>query len=159
MYTSNLKILMLAAIAVISAMLLNSAFADNFAQHKIVNGMAIYLGVMPSEMILGHTKARTETEMHGGTPVDSNVFHITFSLFDVKTGERITGAKVKARVAGLGMTGTEKNMEPMLIAGTVSYGNYFKISGTDVYRIRLQIRMPGVAQTIEAEFDYQPARI
>jgi len=47
----------------------------------------------------------------------------------------------------------------MLIADVISYGNYFRMSNTDVYRIRVQIRLPGVAQTIEAVFEYSHSRI
>lgn len=143
----------------IVALFLTGAFAADVATHKVVNGVAIYLGVLPSEMILGHPHSHTEAEMHGGVPAGEHRYHVTVVLFDAATGKRITGAQVKARVSELGLSATEKKLEPMLIAGTISYGNYFTMSGTGIYRIQVQIRRPGVAQAIEAEFEYQHARI
>ena len=84
---------------------------------------------------------------------------MTVALFDAATGKRITGAQVSARVSELGLSGTEKKLEPMTIAGAISYGNYFRMSGTGIYRIRVQVRRPGMAQAIEAEFEYSHARI
>ncbi|HUX91072.1 MAG TPA: hypothetical protein VMV48_10345 [Gallionellaceae bacterium] len=159
MHTRILKTLLHTAIAGIAALLLGSALADDSGQHKIVNGVAIYLGVMPAEMILGHPKLHTEAKMHGGVPVGEHQRHVLVALFDAASGKRIVGAKVSARVYELNRTGTQKILEPMLIADTVSYGNYFNIpANNNPYRIRVLIELPGVAGVIETEFDYQRAR-
>lgn len=143
----------------IMALFLSGAFAADVTTHKVVNGVAIYLGVLPSEMVLGHPKSHTEAEMHGGIPAGEHRYHVTVALFDAVTGKRITGAQLKARVSEFGLSGIEKKLEPMTIAGAISYGNYFRMSGTGIYRIQVRIRRPGVAQAIEAEFEYQHARI
>ena len=49
-------------------------------------------------------------------------------------------------------------LEPMLIAGTVAYGNYFDLSGNGPYRIVVQIRRTGQPRVIEAEFVFKHAR-
>ena len=128
---------------------------DDSGQHKIVNGVAIYLGVMPSEMILGHAEA----EMHGGVPAGDHQYHVLVSLFDNATGKRITNAQVKANVYEIGLSGVQKKLEPMLTAGTISYGNYFNMAGANPYRILVQIRLPGSTGAIEAEFEYRHARV
>ena len=92
MQTRNLKILLHIAMAGIVALLLGSALADDSGQHKIVNGVAIYLGVMPAEMILGHPKLHTEAKMHGGVPVGEHQRHVLVTLFDAASGKRIVGA-------------------------------------------------------------------
>jgi len=47
----------------------------------------------------------------------------------------------------------------MLIASSVSYGNYFNMPTTsNPYRIQVRIELPGVVDVIEAQFDYQHAR-
>lgn len=143
----------------IMALFLTGAFAADVPTHKVVNGVAIYLGVLPSEMIMGHPHSHTDAGMHGGVPVGEHYYHVMVALFDATTGKRITGAQVKARVSELALSGTEKKLEPMLIADTISYGNYFRMSGTGIYRIQVQISHSGVAQAIEAEFEYQHARI
>ncbi|MHB9117175.1 MAG: hypothetical protein ACYC2R_02740 [Burkholderiales bacterium] len=159
MKTNHLKTLLRAALAGITALLLTGAFAADTATHKVVNGVAIYLGMMPAEMILGYPKSRTEAEMHGGVPAGKHQYHVLVSLFDNATGKRITGAKVSARVYEINLAGTQKKLEPMLIAGTVSYGNYFDMPLTDnPYRIWVRIELPGAPGIIETEFEYQHAR-
>jgi hypothetical protein len=159
MLTPHRKTFLHTAMAVITAMLLTTAFAADSNQHKVVHGVAIYLGVFPAEMILGHPKPHTEAEMHGGVPAGQHQQHVVVALFDNATGKRISGAKVRAQVHEINSAGTQKKLEPMLIAGTVSYGNYFNMPVTNnPYRIQVRIELPGVADVIEAQFDYQHAR-
>ncbi len=136
-----------------------AAAADDSSLHKVVHGVSIYLGVFPAEMILGQPRPRAEAEMHGGVPAGQHRYHVTVALFNNATGRRITDAKVKANVSEIGLSGVQKQLESMLIAGTVSYGNYFAMPASDnSYRIQVRIELPGVADAIEAEFDYQHAR-
>jgi len=159
MKASQLKTLFCAAVLSIAALAASAAFAADSATHKVVHGVAIYLGVLPAEMILGHPKPHTEAEMHGGVPAGQHQHHVVVALFDNASGKRISGAKVSARVHEINLAGTQKKLEPMLIAGTVSYGNYFNMPVTsNPYRIRVLIELPGVAGVIEAQFDYQHAR-
>lgn len=136
-----------------------AAAAADSNLHKVVHGVSIYLGVFPAEMILGQPRPRAEAEMHGGVPAGEHRYHVTVALFDNATGRRITGARVKANVSEVGLSGVQKKLEPMLIAGSVSYGNYFNMPSTsNPYHIQVRFELPGVADVIEAEFDYQHAR-
>jgi hypothetical protein len=49
------------------------------------------------------------------------------AVFDAATGERVEDAVVEARVAEPGLAGITRRLEPMLIADTVTYGNYFQL--------------------------------
>ena len=161
MKISQLKTLFRVAVVSIAALTASaaSASASDTATHKVVHGVAIYLGVLPAEMILGHPKPHSEAEMHGGVPAGMHQFHVAVSLFDAASGKRISGAKVNARVYEINRAGTQKKLEPMLIADTISYGNYFNMPTTNnPYRIRVLIELPGVAGVIETEFEYQHAR-
>lgn len=159
MKTSHLKSLLRVAVLSIATLLASAAFAADSATHKVVHGVAIYLGVLPAEMIMGHPKPHTEAEMHGGVPAGKHQYHVTVSLFDAASGKRITNAKVTAHVYEINRAGTQKKLEPMLIADTISYGNYFNMpSANNPYRIRVRIELPGVAGIIETEFEYQHAR-
>jgi hypothetical protein len=159
MKTSHLKVLLRIAVVSIATLLASAAFAADSSQHKVVHGVAIYLGVLPAEMVLGHPRPHTEAEMHGGVPAGQHQQHVVVALFDNATGKRITGAKVSAWVHEINLAGAQKKLEPMLIAGTVSYGNYFNMPATsNPYRINVRIELPGVADVIEAQFDYQHAR-
>ena len=159
MSPSYLKTLLHVVVLSIATLGASTAFAADNATHKVVHGVAIYLGVLPAEMILGHPKPHTEAEMHGGVPAGQHQQHVVVALFDQASGKRISGAKVSARVHEINLAGTQKKLEPMLIAGTISYGNYFNIPSTsNPYRIRVLIELPGVAGVIETEFEYQHAR-
>ncbi len=154
---SHLKTLLRAAVLSIATLLASAAFAADTATHKVVNGVAIYLGVLPAEMMLGHPKPHTEAEMHGGVPPGKRQYHVLVSLFDAASGKRISGAKVSARVYEINLAGTQKKLESMLIAGTITYGNYFNMPA-NLYRIRVLIELPGVADVIEVEFEYRHAQ-
>lgn len=159
MKISQLKTLFRAAVVSIAALTASAVFAADTATHKVVHGVAIYLGVLPAEMVLGHPRTHTEAEMHGGVPAGQHQHHVVVALFDNATGKRISGAKVSARVHEINLAGAQKKLDPMLIAGTVSYGNYFNMPATsNPYRIQVRIELPGVAEVIEAQFDYQHAR-
>lgn len=159
MKARQLKTLLRVAVISITTLLASAAFAADSATYKVVNGVAIYLGVLPAEMILGHLKPHPEAEMHGGVPAGQHQQHILVTLFDHASGKRISGAKVSARVYEINRAGTQKKLEPMLIAGTISYGNYFNMPVTNSpYRIRVLIELPGVAGVIETEFEHQHAR-
>jgi hypothetical protein len=114
--------------------------AEHSPYHRVEKGVAIYLGVVPAAVVRGHPPEHTESQMHGGVPLGES--HIVVALFENKTGKRLTGAVIDARVTGTG-TDVQKTLEPMEIAGTVSYGNYFYMSGSGPYRILLRIRLPG----------------
>ncbi len=159
MPTPHLKTFLHVVLAGIAALLLTAAFAADSSQHKVVHGVAIYLGVFPAEMVLGHPRPHTEAEMHGGVPAGQHQQHVVVALFDNATGKRISGAKVSARVHEINLAGVQKKLAPMLIAGTVSYGNYFNMPATNnPYRINVRIELPAVADVIEAQFYYQHAR-
>ena len=158
MKISQLKTLFRVAVVSIAALTASAAFAADSATHKVVHGVAIYLGVLPAEMILGHPKPHTEAQMHGGEPPGEHQYHVLVSLFDAASGKRIGGAKVSVRVYEISLAGTQKKLEPMLIAGTIAYGSYFNMpAANNPYRIRVLIELPGVADVIETEFEYQHA--
>ena len=77
------------------------ANADDDSQ--TVGKVVIYLGVLPAAMIRGHPAQHTESSMHGGQPATSGEYHIVIALFDAKTGSRVTGAHVSARVSEIGL--------------------------------------------------------
>ena len=117
-----------------------AAPANAGGYQQVVDGVAIYFGIVPAELVRGHPPEHSESQMHGGVPVGEN--HIVIALFESKTGKRLTGAMIDARVTGAG-SNVQKTLEPMEIAGAVSYGNYFYMPGSGPYHIVLRIRLPG----------------
>jgi hypothetical protein len=113
------------------------------------------MGLLPTEMIRGHPQEHPEATMHGGLPAGRGQYHVIIALFDVKTGARIENADVAVRVSEIGLAGEEKKLEPMQIAGTVTYGNFFSMAGNGPFRINVTIHIPGQAQEIKTEFEHK----
>lgn len=122
---------------------------------QTVDGMAVYVGVLPAAMVEGHPPGHPEAAMHGGMPRGRHRFHVLVALFDAGSGERIRAARVEARVAELGLGGTQRTLEPMAIADTETYGGYFKLDGEGPFRITLDIRRQGAQRVTRAEFEYR----
>ncbi len=149
----------LAAVILLAAALLLAAAgvvaATPATQPATVDGVGIYLGVLPAVMISGHPPDHPEAAMHGGIPGGKHRFHLLVALFDAASGARIAGAQIEAQVAEIGFAGTRRRLEPMVIAGTETYGGYFKLDGDNPFRIALEIRRPGQERVIRAEFEYR----
>jgi hypothetical protein len=126
------------------------ASADGYQQ--VVDGVAIYFGIVPAELVRGHPREHPEGEMHGGAPVGEN--HLMIALFDDKTGRRIVGAEVTARITGDGGLNVRKKLESMVMAGAASFGNYFYMPGAGPYRIEIEVRVPGRVKPVIATFTW-----
>ncbi|WP_297185406.1 hypothetical protein [uncultured Porticoccus sp.] len=136
-------------------MIFNSVAAkDVTGNFQVADGVAIYIGLMPAQVVQGHPAAHEESRMHGGVPGGGSPVHLVVTLFDDATGQRITEAFVKAEVVELGLTPQRKELEMMHIADTVSYGNYFSLRSEGPYRIRLKIRLPEREKVVEATFSH-----
>ncbi|CZI89070.1 Uncharacterised protein [Legionella pneumophila] len=130
--------------------------ATESENYKIVDGIAVYLGILPAEMISGHAKEHTESIMHGGIPSSGYNIHLIVALFDKASGKRITNAKVTARIREIdGMSGKAKELESMQIANTITYGNYFVIGNRGSYDVLIQISRPGESRILEVQFLHQ----
>lgn len=133
------------------AMLLPLA-AHAVSYQQVADGLAIYFGIVPAELVRGHPREHPESGMHGGTPVGES--HLMVALFDAKTGARVTKATIVANVTGGGGAKLDKQLEPMTVAGALTFGNYFYLSGSGPYRVDLQILLPGRNTTIRAHFEW-----
>lgn len=124
---------------------------------QTVDGITIDLGVMPAELVQGHSIQPGDPQaMHGGAPAYSGSHHIVVALFDTKTGARITDARVRAGVGNHSYDHKpDKWLEPMLINNTTTYGGFFPMPGSDEWRIHLAIERPGRSRPTEATFGYQ----
>jgi len=120
---------------------------------RVVDGIEIYLGIVPCEMIKG-----PERQMHGGIPAVEHCHHVMVALFDSVSAKRIEDAAVSARVREMGesgVSGVVKTLEPMAIAGVMTYGNFFIMPGPGPFLIDVQIQRPGSAHKIETQFEYR----
>ncbi len=141
--------------AVMLVLIAGASLAGDLGRYKVVDGIGIYLGVVPTDLIADHPMEHTESTMHGGVPLGAHHHHVMVALFDAKTGERITDAEVKANVREIGLGGQVKKLEPMMIAGALTYGNYFELRYRARYLISVQVRRPGSPRVIEARLEYE----
>ncbi len=125
--------------------------------HTVVAGIGIYVGVITAEALRAeHLKQNSaEATMHGGIPGGKGYYHVNVSLFDGKTGAPIVDAMVRATVSDPVMGGETKRLELMATLNAPSYGNYFRIAGTNPQTVTVHVRRPGVGQDITAKFDFE----
>jgi hypothetical protein len=137
-----------AAAAAAALALAAPALTGEAGGYRETEDMAVYVGILPAEMIKGHTI------VHGGrTGTETQEKHLVVALFDRDSGERIEDARVSARVQQKGRQTTSRELEPMEIAGTITYGNYFAFPEEADYRVRLAItRSDGASE--ELDFDH-----
>jgi len=157
MYAHSVKTFWQAALVLISVAFFNplATASDAPENFQVVNGVAVYLGVMPAQVIEGRHKTRKETKKHKRALKKEHRDHVVVALFDNATGKRIENAKVKASVMEFGLGAKQKKLERMKIAGTITYGNYFDMPSKDIYHIKIQIRRPGIKDVIEAKFTHK----
>ena len=140
--------------AVVTLAAISSALAQTGSLTKTVGGITFYLGVMPAEIVRGHPSAHPESTMHGSPPKGSDSRHVVVALFDAKTGERIADASVFGRVEQVGLAAEQKELEPMQIASSLTYGNFYSMPGGGIYKIKIVVKKKGTSNRIEAEFEY-----
>lgn len=127
------------------------ATAQENENYKIAQGLGVYLGVLPAGMVRG-----PEAGMHGGAPRGEHEYHIIIAVFDAAVGTRVENAKATVTVSGLGHVGQNSlELEPMAIAGTVTYGGFVNLPGNDRYDIAVDIRIPGRNAPVRVAFTYQ----
>lgn len=155
MNTSSRLLLLLLAFA---PPMPGSAVAAEQRQPLRAGNLEVFYGVMPAEAILGHPEDHSERKMHDGVPRGAGQHHLIVSLFDGRTRERVTDATVRARVTEPGLTPQRKTLEAMTIAGAITYGNYFRMSGSGPYRVEIEIIRPGATGPVKATFEYSHPR-
>jgi hypothetical protein len=124
--------------------------------YKMSGNLAVYFGVMPSEL-MGHSPDHPAKITHGGVSASTHQRHVVVAVFDTKTGARIADADVTATVGESGVTPITKTLESMSIAGKVSYGNFFQMSSPHKYRFTIKVRLNG-AQGRTVNFEFQHPR-
>lgn len=147
----------IATALLLSGLSMGFAIAAETGQVTRVNGIDVFYGVTPAEIISGHPADHAERKMHGGVPRGSGQHHLIVSLFDVKSGQRIENARVSARIGEPGLTPQSKKLEPMQFAGTVTYGNFFTMTSPGPYRIEVEVRPHGGVPA-QAVFEYRHPR-
>lgn len=125
-----------------------TAFSGNSG---VVDGVAVYLGVLPGEMVRGHPAVHRRFRMRGGASGSRGEHHVPISLFDAK-GTRLENMEAQARIGEIGLSAVQKPLEPMQIASTVAYGNFFPMPNPGPYSVELGWRLKGGKKWTHAVF-------
>jgi hypothetical protein len=144
-----------AILALALSLLSPDVFAGDAGQIRTASGLTIYLGTIPAEIIRGHPKTHPEAQAHGGPPRGAHARHLMVAIFDAGSGARVENAKVYARVSALGLAGARKALEPMRIADTVTYGNYFDLPDKGRYRIDVEIEWSHGTAKVDFVYEHQ----
>lgn len=129
----------LLALLLTATMAATTHAAEEVSFRKNVADYWVYLTVMPAELISGPPPSEP-----GATPFQPpaarDTHHVMVSLFDYRSGRRINDAKVEARVAALGFSGTQKALESTSVAGASLYAGLFPMIGRGPFRIDVEFR-------------------
>lgn len=109
---------------------------------KAASDLMIYLGVVPAATVRGHPKGHSEAQMHGGPPASDHSMHIVAAVFDRSSGARITKANVSAHITEPGGLQRRVPLEPMTVAGALTYGGFAKFQRGINYRIGIKVDRP-----------------
>lgn len=125
------------------------------ASSMVLDGVLAYLGVLPAAIIRGHPRSHPEGAMHGGVPDGRHQYHLVLALFEAASGTRIETAEVSVEIMGLGhIGGTRLDLEPMMIADTVTWGTFAELPGRDSYQLSFDVLLPDRAKPILFPFTY-----
>ncbi|HRP75143.1 MAG TPA: hypothetical protein PK725_10010 [Rhodocyclaceae bacterium] len=152
MITSILKSLRPAVVALTLLAATGAVTAQELHQHATAGGIDIYYGFLPAQVATRQTAPHDAEPMHGKPRRGDS--HLMVGLYD-REGERIDEADVRATVGELGMAGTRKPLEPMVVGDTITFGNYFPMRSAGHYRVVLEVRLPGAPMPVEVRFDHQ----
>lgn len=139
-------------------LVIGTAMAASSGEVKTSGGLMVYLGVVPAEIVKGPPPHSAERPMHGRIPRGPHEYHVVAAIFDAATGTRVSDASVSAQLSGVGLSGERKDLQPMQLSGTTTYGAFFSLPGRDLYTIRLAIMRPGARQPITIDFRYDHRR-
>lgn len=129
--------------ATLGALLVSAGLASADDGYQSADGLSVYVGIMPASVVRGHPSDHEEGAMHGGAPAGRHPQHIVVAVFDTRTSDRIENAEIVATVSSLGHVSHERiDLEPMSIAGTITYGGFANFPGRSRYEIELSISIP-----------------
>ncbi len=144
-----------AGVAAALIALAGTASAQTTSDFAEVDGVTIYLAVLPAEMLRGFPSGSEESRMHGGVPRGKHIHHVQVALFDTQTGDRIDGAQVTATVAEIGLGGVTKTLQPFTIGDALTYGQYFEFEKRLHFDVNIRATLPGGKRVVETTFDYE----
>lgn len=125
---------------------------------RTVDGLTVYLGVVPAAVTRAHAPQHPERTMHGG-PAKAGIHdvHLLVAVFNRATGERLRNVAVTARIHGAGKNRGTVPLSAMTINGVLTYGAYTSLGLAEDVMISVDIKRPGRTPRtgiVTAQFEY-----
>ena len=125
---------------------------------QTVDGLTVYLGVVPAAISRGHAPAHVEAKMHGGPPPASlHDVHLVAAVFDASSGARRTDVRVMARIHGRGIKRRTVPLTLMTINGAKTFGGYTGLGSDEDVMISVDVIRPNRTprtRTTTMQFQY-----
>lgn len=126
---------------------------------KTVDGLTVYLGVVPAAVTRAHAPQHTEGSMHGGVSTRRSIHdvHLLVAVFNRASGERMRNVQVTARIHGTGRNLGTVTLTPMTVNGALTYGGYTSLGVEQDVMISVDIKRPGRTprtSIVTAQFEY-----
>lgn len=121
-------------------------------QRVSVDGLDVYLGLIPAARMRDYPAGSPEARMHGGVPGGRGYHHVNVSVFDSATQAPVAGVQVDLDVEQVGLGRQRKELEAVTLAGGPSHGGYVRLAPKGDYVFHVMVRKPGAAQAVEARF-------
>ena len=133
-------------------LVIGNAMASDATLSKRVDGIDIYMGITHANPATQNTSMQ---KLAVATGLRGKKHHITVALFDSKTGQRITNAKVVARIGEMGLGSNRKKLKQEQYGDAVSFDRDFYISKEGPHWIHLKIKRHGIKQATTTRFEWQ----
>lgn len=122
--------------------------------HRVTaDGVDVYFGIVAAERMRSYPKGSPEAALHGGVPSGSGYYHVNVSLFEAADQSQIKGATVELEMEQVGLSRERRDLEPVTIGDSASYGAYVRMVPKRPYVFLVRARKPGSSQAIEARFE------
>lgn len=121
--------------------------------HKLVSGIDIYFGMIRADAVRA-AQAEKTSAARMDVPSGRGYYHLNVALADNKSQQPVKDAQVTMRVSD-GMTTQAKTLGLVAVNNSVSYGSFFRFASGSSYNITTEIRRPGVAGAVTANFEYK----
>ena len=121
---------------------------------KTANGLTIYYTVIPTDALRTFSQDSPEAITHSRIPKGKHVHHLLVAVLDGKNMERITDAKVTARVREVGLGWKKKHLEPATFNNELTYCNYFTFYDHTNYTIDIDAQRSNSSDIVTAEFQH-----
>jgi cytochrome c5 len=120
--------------------------AQRDPHHKRVGGLDIYMGITPAAVAPKEAKG----------PRGKGYYYVTLSLHDAASNAFIKDAQVEARAANPVTGGETKQLVPVTVNNSPSFGGFFRMEGAEPYTITVRVRRPNEDGRLETRFDFKP---